>query len=63
MAHAKQEAEKAVAQAREKFHQAEKEIKHSIEQNPVRAAVIAAGLGAAIGAAVTFALMKKKKEG
>ncbi len=62
MEHAKEDARKAMELAKAKFMEAEKEVETSIKSDPVRAAMIAAGLGAAVGAAVTFALMRKKKD-
>lgn len=62
MEHAKEDARKAMELAKAKFMQAEADVKHAIEKDPVHAAMIAAGVGAAIGAAITFALMRKKKK-
>lgn len=60
--HAKEDAMKAMELAKAKFKEAEEKVEKAIEDDPVHAAMIAAGIGVAIGAAVTFELMKKKKE-
>ncbi len=60
--HAKEDAMRALELAKAKFKEAEDRVEKAIDDDPVHAAMIAAGIGIAIGAAVTFELMKKKKE-
>ncbi len=58
----KEEAMSAMQMAKARFREAEERVMKYIERDPVRAAMIAAGIGVAIGAATTFALMRRKKK-
>ncbi len=60
--HAKKKAEDTFRATKAKLVKAEKDIKKYVEQNPKKAAAIAAGIGAVVGAAVATALMKTKKK-
>lgn len=61
MAHAKEDALHAMDAAKVKFRQAQGHVNKYMKHNPVRAAMIAAGIGAALGAAITFAATQHKK--
>jgi hypothetical protein len=60
--HAKNDARTAMDVAKAKFRDAEDAVNKAIHKDPVRAAMIAAGISAAIVAAVTFAVMQEKKK-
>ena len=57
--HAKQDARRAMGAAKAQFEKAQLRVNQYMKDNPVRAAMIAAGIGAALGAAITLALTRK----
>ncbi len=60
VAHAKEDARKAMKMAKAQFKEARDNVKKYMKENPVKAAMMAAGLGAAIGAA-TVALIRRRR--
>lgn len=61
MAHAKKDARRAMDAAKAKFQQAQGHVNKYMKSNPVRSAMIAAGIGAAIGAAVMIAVGRRRE--
>jgi hypothetical protein len=53
---------KAYELARQRFDEAEKEVKKYVKKDPAKAMLIAAGVGAAIGAILMLSLKERKEE-
>ena len=60
MASAKKKAKATFAKAKSQLMNAEKQVVNYVDNNPKKAAAIAAGVGAAIGAAIALAAKRRK---